>query len=219
MMTELTACPGCGTKLKSGMFSVNNLLSDERLELIAEFTRTPKKIGCDKCTGPEYFDVLTEFRKRRTVLQDTFRNDLDHIPLATTHSPYNWQYQVLGFATGQSTIGTGLFSELAASWTDMLGMQSESYNRKIAAGEAHCATQLRGKAIQMGGNAIIGLDIDYAELGGDKGMIMVCMSGTVVKLSNMDVLEQAAVDAIERIGQLKEQLFEWERKYPAVLKE
>ncbi|MBK7959544.1 MAG: heavy metal-binding domain-containing protein, partial [Bacteroidetes bacterium] len=38
--------------------------------------------------------------------------------------------------------------------------------------------QLKNKTIQMGGNAIVGVDVDYGELGSIKGMIMVCMTGT-----------------------------------------
>lgn len=218
-MNELISCPNCGAKLKSGVFSQNSILTDERLELIAEMNNTLKKIGCGKCLGDEYTNALVQFRQSRIEMQSNIQIEINNIPIITAHSPYNWDYQVLGFATGQSTTGTGLFSEMESSWTDFFGMQSESYNRKIANGEQLCAMQVRSKAIQMGGNAVIALDIDYSELGGGKGMIMVCMSGTIVKLNNMDVLSADKVESIKKIGELKEQLYAWEKKYPVVVKE
>ena len=47
----------------------------------------------------------------------------------------------------------------------------------------------------MGGNAIIGTDIDYSEVGGGKGMLMVCMSGTAIELSleNEDLADKRNV--------------------------
>jgi len=218
-MNELTSCPNCTAKLKSNAFSQNNILTDEKLELIAEMNNTVKKIGCGKCLGEEYINALVKFRLRRTEVQSNILIEINNIPIITAHSPYKWDYQVLGFTTGQSTTGTGLFSEIESSWTDFFGMQSESYNRKIANGEQLCAIQIRSKAIQMGGNAVIALDIDYSELGGGKGMIMVCMSGTVVKLNNIDILGADKVESIRKICELKEQLLAWEKKYPVVVKE
>jgi hypothetical protein len=69
----------------------------------------------------------------------------------------------------------------------------------------------------MGGNAIIAVDIDYSEMGGEKGMIMVCMSGTVVKLNNLDVLDQYKVDSIKKISFLADKLHVSNNKYAEIL--
>ena len=37
------------------------------------------------------------------------------------------------------------------------------------------------RAIQMGANAIVGVDIDYEVLGANNGMLMVTVSGTAVR--------------------------------------
>jgi hypothetical protein len=56
-------------------------------------------------------------------------------------------------------------------------------NAKILEAESKCAKLLREKAAAIGANAIIGLDIDYNEVGGVKGILMVCMTGTAIKIS------------------------------------
>jgi uncharacterized protein YbjQ (UPF0145 family) len=218
-MSEIISCPACGAKLKSGVFSQNRLLSNESIELIAEMNNVSPKQGCEKCSGEQHMNALGKFRTMRSEIRSNIMIEINNVPIITAHSPYNWDYQILGIATGQSTTGTGLFSEVASSWTDFLGMQSEAYNNKIAQGEYLCAKQVRSKAIQMGGNAVIALDIDYAELGGGKGMIMVCMSGTVIRLNNMDVLDKYKVESIKKISDLTEKLYTWENKYPLTIKE
>jgi uncharacterized protein YbjQ (UPF0145 family) len=102
---------------------------------------------------------------------------------------------------GQSVTGTGVFAEFTSSWTDFFGAQSNAYNQKIAAGEMICQTQLRLKCVELGGNAILAIDIDYAEVGGLKGMLMVCMTGTAVLLENTDIIGKEALEGLNVVTQ------------------
>jgi uncharacterized protein YbjQ (UPF0145 family) len=108
----------------------------------------------------------------------------------------DWRFTPLGLVTGQSVTGTGVFSEFASSWTDFFGAQSKAYNQKIAGGETICQTQLRLKCVELGGNAILATDIDYAEVGGGKGMLMVCMTGTAVLLENTEVMGAETIEGL-----------------------
>jgi hypothetical protein len=53
----------------------------------------------------------------------------------------------------------------------------------------------------------VGVDIDYAELGGTRGMIMVCMTGTAVKVANLkeiaDIDFESLEDTLEISSQIK----------------
>ena len=42
--------------------------------------------------------------------------------------------------------------------------------------------EMRREANKLGANAIVGIDVDYEVLGADNGMLMVCVSGTAVKI-------------------------------------
>lgn len=212
-MSEITSCPNCGAKIKDGIFGSNFMLTEIKCQLIADVTNTPKIAGCSKCLSDTFDKALASFLDMRSKLQAEIVEHLKDIPIITSHSPYGWEYNVIGLATGQSTTGTGLFTEAAASWTDFFGMQSAAYNKKIAKGEDICLQQLRSKAVKLGGNAVVAVDIDYSELGGDKGMVMVCMSGTVVRINNLDVLERYRVDSINKIKFLIDKLSSWNDKY------
>ncbi|QJB32309.1 heavy metal-binding domain-containing protein [Chitinophaga oryzae] len=216
-MNNLTFCPNCGAKIKDGVFGSNSLMSDIKSELIAEVNNTPKITGCGKCLYDTYEQAFIKFMENRKNLQDEILEQIKNIPVITMHCPFNWDYKILGLATGQSTTGTGLFTEVGASWTDFFGMQSQAYNKKIAGGEELCLQQIRSKAIRMGGNAVIAVDIDYSEMGGEKGMIMVCMSGTVIKLNNLEVLEQHKIDSLKTISLLTNKLQISNNKYAEIL--
>lgn len=58
----------------------------------------------------------------------------------------------------------------------------------MARGENLCLSQLRMKTLGLGGNAVISADIDYTEVGGLKGMLMISMAGTTVHLLNTEML-------------------------------
>lgn len=119
--------------------------------------------------------------------------------------------------TAQSVSGTGLISELASSWADFLGGQSDALSNKLSNGEDLCKNQLRLKSIALGANCIIAVDIDYAEVGGARGMLMVCMSGTAVIINNIDKVLPRQAEGLKSLQIAMEELKEIRSiKIPAV---
>ena len=84
-------------------------------------------------------------------------------------------------------VGTNVFSDIAASFTDFFGGFSETYKSKLELIYSKATKELKNKAKHLGANAIIGFRIDYGEVsGGGKSMLMVSVSGTacLVKYKN-----------------------------------
>ncbi|MEI7585563.1 heavy metal-binding domain-containing protein [Runella sp.] len=188
MTSEYTECPNCGAKLKTSLFSYNEILSINKINIINEYH--PKKAAayCGKCGDELYKQYQSKSIEEKDKLSTDLQVLIEAVPVVSLHSPQGWNYDILGMVTGQSTTGTGVVSEFTSSFTDFFGMQSGSYNKKIKAGENLCFAQLRKQALDMGGNAVIGTDIDYSEVGGEKGMLMVCMAGTAIKIKNTESL-------------------------------
>jgi uncharacterized protein YbjQ (UPF0145 family) len=198
-MEQDQICPNCKEPLKSSFFGANKLLTSSQLIIVNSVDGNNYTALCNKC-GDQIFEkayqkIGNEIKQANIEL----RNLAVHLPIVTTHHPYNWEYVTLGMATAQTTTGTGVLTELTSSISDLFGGQSNRHNSKIKYGEFLCCEQLRAQAIAMEGNAIIGTDIDYAEVGGDKGMLMVCMSGTVIQLKNLEVLAEKAVGNIQKV--------------------
>ena len=206
MTTELTNCPYCSMKLKSGILSSVTLLSDEKTKIINEYHEKKSIAYCSKC-GPElYSDYKEQLIEERETISQQIHEIIDAVPVVSTHSPLNWDYEILSMVTGQSTTGTGVISEFTSSFTDLFGVQSGRYNNKLKNGEEICFAQLRKQTLDLGGNAVIATDIDYSEVGGAKGMLMVCMGGTAIKLKNITLLGQERADKIKELAILNERM-------------
>lgn len=78
-----------------------------------------------------------------------------------------------------TVVGTNIFSDFAASFTDFFGGKSSSYKKKLDLIYEDARKELEMKAVHMGANAIIGFRVDFDEISGkDKSMFMVSVSGT-----------------------------------------
>jgi uncharacterized protein YbjQ (UPF0145 family) len=75
-------------------------------------------------------------------------------------------------------IGTGFFSENISVIQDIFGLRSSMFEGKLADAKRVATEQLRYDAFKAGGNAVIGVDLDFTEFSGNRvGLIM---NGTVV---------------------------------------
>lgn len=76
-------------------------------------------------------------------------------------------------------IGTNIFSDFAASFTDFFGGRSGSYKNKLNTIYNEAKKEIKAKSIKLGANAIIGLNVDFDEISGkEKSMFMISISGT-----------------------------------------
>jgi uncharacterized protein YbjQ (UPF0145 family) len=80
--------------------------------------------------------------------------------------------------------GTGLFSDVAASWSDVFGGRSKSYQKQLSQINEEVIRQLKEKAVSMGANGIIGLRVDHDQVSSQgKAMFMVTATGTAVDIN------------------------------------
>ena len=86
----------------------------------------------------------------------------------------------LGICSGETALGTGFISSLGASIADLLGSDSSLYSGKLEEAKFIAMEKQKQKAIAMGANAIIGLDLDYEVFSAD--IIGVIANGTAVYL-------------------------------------
>ena len=88
----------------------------------------------------------------------------------------------LGIVTGEVIVGANLFRDLFASITDIVGGRSGKYEDVLARARKEALAEMEEAARNLGGNGVIGVDIDYEVLGQNGSMLMVSASGTAVKL-------------------------------------
>lgn len=178
---EYKRCPNCDKKI-DGILSSRIILKSETIDFINSFKEDKSEAYCNDCGTPLVNKYISEIKAAKEKLIGEIEENMSVIPIITINNPTNWSYRIIDMISAQSVSGTGFLSELSSSWTDFLGGQSNSLASKISSGEDFCRNKLRYQCALMGGNAILATDIDYSEVGGGRGMLMVCMSGTAVEL-------------------------------------
>lgn len=183
-----THCPNCTSEIRTSFLGSVQLASEGMNLLIKDFGDGYSDNYCTACMLPFKNAALPKYLKEKESKLVVLNEFINLVPIVTIHNPLNWDYTVLGMVSAQIVSGTGVVAEIASTFTDFFGTQSGTYNKKLEDSENNCRNILRKKTLDMGGNAVIGTDIDYSEAGGMKGMLMVCMAGTAVNLKNIDVL-------------------------------
>jgi uncharacterized protein YbjQ (UPF0145 family) len=85
-----------------------------------------------------------------------------------------------GVVTGEVIAGANIVRDLFASVTDIFGGRSGKYEEVLASARTQAFAELEAAAVRQGGNAVVGVDIDYEVLGKAGSMLMVTCSGTAV---------------------------------------
>ena len=88
--------------------------------------------------------------------------------------------EYLGVVTGEVIVGANIFRDIFASITDIVGGRSGKYEEVLARARKEALAEMRSEALALGGNAVVGVDIDYEVIGQRGSMLMVSMSGTAV---------------------------------------
>jgi len=86
----------------------------------------------------------------------------------------------IGIVTGEVIVGANIFRDLFASITDIVGGRSGKYEDVLARAREEAISEMKVKAATMGGNAVVGVDLDYEVVGQNGSMLMVSASGTAV---------------------------------------
>ena len=74
---------------------------------------------------------------------------------------------------------------------------------KIKTATDACQTDLRIQCSKLGSNAIISTDIDFNEIGsGSTNMLMVCMAGTTIRVTNIENFSEKMRDYLTEISDL-----------------
>jgi len=85
-----------------------------------------------------------------------------------------------GIVFGEVISGVNFVRDLAASFSNFFGGRSNSYEQELIEARQNAIHEMEQRAVSLGANAVVGVDIDYEVLGADNGMLMVTASGTAV---------------------------------------
>ena len=85
-----------------------------------------------------------------------------------------------GIVVGEVITGINFVKDFAAGLSNFFGGRSQSYEGELISARESAISEMQQRAIALGANAIVGIDIDYEVLGSANNMLMVTVSGTAV---------------------------------------
>lgn len=82
--------------------------------------------------------------------------------------------------------GTNFFSDFFASFSDVFGGRSQTYQRQLSSIYTEAVETLKRSAYEVGANCILGLKVDLDEISGKgKSMFMITATGTAVIIESL----------------------------------
>lgn len=87
-----------------------------------------------------------------------------------------------GIVFGEVITGVNFVKDIMASLRDLVGGRSASYEDELLRAREAALMEMERRAVALGANAIVGVDVDYEVLGQGGGMLMVTSSGTAVRI-------------------------------------
>ncbi|ARE41688.1 hypothetical protein RGUI_3547 [Rhodovulum sp. P5] len=85
-----------------------------------------------------------------------------------------------GVVVGEAILGANVFRDIFAGITDIIGGRSSAYEQSLAEARETALRELEERAVAKGGNAVVGVDLDYEVI---NNMLMVSASGTAVTIA------------------------------------
>ena len=89
----------------------------------------------------------------------------------------------LGIVSSESIMGANIIKDMFASIRDVVGGRAKAYEETLQDAKNAAMEDLNARAVELGADAVVGIDLDYEAIGQRGSMLMVSVNGTAVKLS------------------------------------
>jgi uncharacterized protein YbjQ (UPF0145 family) len=104
--------------------------------------------------------------------------------VTTPHVPGREIVEVYGLVSGEAILGANIFKDFFAGIRDIVGGRAAAYEAELRRAKEIAVQEMENECAALGGNAVIGMDLDYESLQLNKGgnMLMVSANGTAVRI-------------------------------------
>lgn len=86
----------------------------------------------------------------------------------------------LGIVSGEAIMGANILRDFMAGIRDIIGGRSAAYEQSLREAKDIAMQEMVEQARAMGANGVIGVDLDYENIGTNGGMMMVTAAGTAI---------------------------------------
>ncbi|MFI3286896.1 MAG: heavy metal-binding domain-containing protein [Rikenellaceae bacterium] len=89
--------------------------------------------------------------------------------------------EYIAVVSGEAIIGANAAKDFMASFRDIVGGRSKSYEKVIREGKETSLKELAESAEALGANGVVGISFSYEAIGTNGSMLMVAATGTAVR--------------------------------------
>jgi len=116
-----------------------------------------------------------------------YKNKEDYMLVITTPNVEGKRItKYIGLVSGEAIMGANIFKDFFAGIRDIVGGRSAAYEKELRTAKEIAVQEMVQQAQSMGGNAVVGVDLDYeTRSGGGVNMLMVSASGTAVFIEGL----------------------------------
>jgi uncharacterized protein YbjQ (UPF0145 family) len=103
--------------------------------------------------------------------------------VTTPHIPGREIAETLGMVSGEAILGANIFKDFFAGIRDIVGGRAAAYEGELRKAKEIAIQEMENEAAALGGNAVVGVDLDYESIQVSRSgsMLMVSASGTAVR--------------------------------------
>lgn len=190
-------CANCGEEIRQGgiLKEPNWRLSQQQVELVNFMSGTDHTELCVKCGQRDFDQIREDLQMELHKLQRNQKANSQAFPIFTTDRlPDQSKYQLIGMVTANVSIGTGIFNEFSQGLSDLFGATNTDTGMafKVNSGEETARTILAQKALALGANCVVAVDIDYGTTVNNAATVN--MQGTAAVVDDLEhILEDRAL--------------------------
>ncbi|WP_270504407.1 YbjQ family protein [Paraclostridium sordellii] len=143
-----------------------------------------KNVLCPSCMKQGKKDLIEEEKQQEKEMIRVYEKAkviYKNVLVSTTPTLEGYRIvEYLGIESAEVIVGTSIIKDFRASFSDFFGNRSGAYESSLSNAKKEAFEILKFKAACLEGNGIIGIDIDYMEIG--ENMLGVIVGGTIVRL-------------------------------------
>ena len=178
-------CPKCRRYVKSFELKENEkyCINEDCKEDLSHLT---------KLVDEKRFSELEDYNKISDKGGDERINiEIEKIKLTTTQSFAGYEIiDTIDIVSSECALGMNIFRDFFSSVRDIVGGRSVATQKILKEVKSTCLRELKKETYHLGGNGIIGVDLDYSEFsGGGKSMLFLVANGTAVKIKKIDKMD------------------------------
>ena len=198
-------CANCDAEITfGGIIKAANWKYDlQKINLVNFVNKTEHVELCEKCGKEDYEAIFIDLTNKIDEDNAYIKNNISDFPMITiSQFPAHILYKIKMMITANVTVGTGFFSEFSQGVSDIFGRINTDTGMayKVNSGEGTARSILANKALSIGANCIIGVDIDYGTTANNAATIN--MQGTAVSVSNLaEILDAGEFAKAQKIDE------------------